>query len=153
MHCEIIQVEAVLTAVVGERVALEDLSRFVPEACGEVWSFIRTSGLPAPGRNLAVYQTDGWVEAGVEVSGPFAYGERVRLSKLLSGRVVHAVHLGDYRSLGETHRAVRKWCAEQGHRLTGTCWELYGHWQEAWNTDPEGIRTDVFHLLAGDAGV
>lgn len=150
MSYEIIRAGAVLTAVVRGRMGTADLSRFVPEACGEVWSFVRSSGLPAPGRNLALYQADGWVEAGVEVPEPFGGGERVFLSELPQGRVAHAVHYGPYRTLGETHRALREWCAGQGVELTGTCWELYGHWQEDWNANPAAIFTDVFHMLSGE---
>jgi hypothetical protein len=31
-------------------------------------------------------------------------------------------------------------------------WEIYGHWEESWNTDPSKIRTDVFHLLENEEG-
>src|SRR5437763_728362 len=26
-------------------------------------------------------------------------------------------------------------------------WEIYGHWEESWNTDSSKIRTDVVYLL------
>jgi hypothetical protein len=38
--------EAIPTAVVRNRVPESELSKFVPAACGEVWSFIRSAGLP-----------------------------------------------------------------------------------------------------------
>jgi hypothetical protein len=47
--------EASLTAVVRERVPFSELSRFVPAACGEVWSYARVAGLPKPGRHVALY--------------------------------------------------------------------------------------------------
>jgi effector-binding domain-containing protein len=61
--------------------------------------------------------------------------------------VATTVHFGPYQRLGDAHAAIRQWCAEQGHALMGTCWEIYGHWEEIWNSDPSKIRTDVFHLL------
>lgn len=57
------------------------------------------------------------------------------------------VHLGPYTRLSEAHARIRQWCANHGYLLTGVCWEIYGHWDESWNTNPSKIRTDVFYLL------
>jgi hypothetical protein len=43
---------------------------------------------------------------------------------------------------------VKQWCRDHQHRLAGPSWEIYGHWQRDWDTDPSRIRTDVFWLLA-----
>lgn len=139
--------EPTLTAVIRARVRLRELSQFVPAACGEVWNFARAAGLPKPGRHLALYLGHDEVEAGAEVQEAFAGNERVHCSQLPAGRVATVVHFGPYSGLGEAHAAIRQWCAEQGHELTGVSWELYGHWDESWNQDPSQIRTDVFHLL------
>ena len=141
------------TAVIRGRVRPNELARFVPAACGEVWSFFRSAGLQRPGRHLALYlDGEGSVEVGAEVSEPFAGTDRVRCSKLPAGQVATTVHLGPYPLLSEAHAAVREWCAKHGHRLSGISWELYGHWQEEWNNDPSKIRTDVFHLLHDPGG-
>lgn len=154
MGCEIqlTDVPAVLTAVIRSRVPAKDLAKFVPAACGEVWSFIRSAGLPRPGRHVALYLDSGLVEVGAEVSERFSGNDRVQCSQLPAGRVVTAVHFGPYVRLGEAHSEIRRWCAGRGHRLTAICWEIYGHWEEAWNGDPSQIRTDVFHLLEDPRG-
>ncbi|MES2921214.1 MAG: GyrI-like domain-containing protein [Verrucomicrobiota bacterium] len=140
--------QAILTAVIRSRVRPEELATFVPAACGKVWSFVRAAGLPRPGRHVALYpDARGSAEVGVEVAEPFVGNDRVHCSRLPSGRVVTAVHFGPYNGLGGTHAAIREWCAERGLRGAGICWEIYGHWEEDWNTDPSKIRTDVFHLL------
>ena len=139
--------EAIPTAVIRSRVPASELSKFVPAACGEVWSFIRSAGLPRPGRHVALYLDGGAVEVGAEVSEPFVGNERVRYSQLPAGRVATTTHFGPYARLGEAHAGIRQWCAEQGHRRSSVCWEIYGHWDESWNKDPSKIRTDVFHLL------
>jgi hypothetical protein len=54
---------------------------------------------------------------------------------------------GAYGHLGETHAAIREWCAQHGHRLSNVSWEIYGHWQESWNTEPSQIHTDIFYVL------
>ena len=73
-------------------------------------------------------------------------GEVVR-SATPRGLAATAVHLGPYRGLGAAHDDIRMWCKTNGHRLTGLNWEIYGHWQPEWNTDPSRIRTDVFYQL------
>jgi effector-binding domain-containing protein len=144
--------EAIPTAVIRSRVAASELAKFVPAACGEVWSFIRSAGLPRPGRHVALYLEGGLVEVGAEVSGPFVGNERVHYSQLPAGRVVTTTHFGPYQRLGDAHSQVRQWCAKHGHQLSKTCWEIYGHWDASWNADPSKIHTDVFHLLEDEKG-
>lgn len=146
---EVKQLEPIYTAVVRSRVRQEELSKFVPAACGEVWSFIRSAGLARPGRHVALYWNDGQgtVEVGAEVGEPFNGTDRVQCSQLPAGRVATAAHFGPYGGLGEAHRAIREWCDQHGHRLSKVSWEIYGHWQESWNADPSKIRTDVFYQL------
>ena len=146
---QITDAKAIHTAVIRDRVPAKDLSKFVPAACGEVWSFIRAAGLPRPGRHTALYLADGFVEVGAEVSAPFAGNDRVRCSQLPAGRVATTTHFGPYQRLGEAHAAIRQWCDQHGHRRSNVCWEIYGHWDASWNDDPSKIRTDVFHLLEG----
>jgi len=137
-----------VTAVIRDRVSIAQLSKFVPAACGEVWSFARAAGLARPGRHVALYLAEGWVEVGVEVAAAFVGGARVQCSRLPTGRTAHAVHLGPYGGLGAAHLAIRDACAARGLHPTGVSWEIYGHWQDSWNTNPAQIRTDVHYLLA-----
>jgi effector-binding domain-containing protein len=140
--------DPVHTAVIRGRVRPEELAQFVPAACGEVWSFVRWAGLPRPGRHLALYlDTQGNVEVGAEVAEPFVGTDRVACSRLPAGRVATTIHLGPYRLLSKAHAAIREWCAEHRLPCSGVSWEIYGHWEESWNTDPSKIRTDVFYLL------
>src|ERR1043165_7499350 len=103
--------EAIPTAVIRSRVEPKELSKFVPAACGEVWSFIRSAGLPRPGRHVALYLDGGAVEVGAEVSETFIGNGRVHCSQLPAGRVATTTHFGPYTRLGEAHSAMRKWCA------------------------------------------
>src|SRR5260370_10710237 len=98
MHYQIkiMNAEAIPTAVIRSRVPANELSKFVPAACGEVWSFIRAAGLPRPGRHVASYLEAGMVEVGAEVSEPFAGNERVHYSQLPAGQVATTIHFGPY---------------------------------------------------------
>ena len=150
---ELTRSNATPTAVIRSRVPAKDLAKFVPAACGEVWSFIRSAGLPRPGRHLALYLDEqGSVEVGAEVSEPFTGNERIHCSQLPGGRVVTTVHFGPYQHLSNAHAAICEWCARNGHRCSGVSWEIYGHWEENWNTDSSKIRTDVFYLLHDPKG-
>jgi len=141
------------TAVIRNRVPAKDLAQFVPAACGEVWPFIRSAGLPRPGRHLALYlDAQVSIEVGAEVSEPFAGNERIHCSQLPGGRVVTTVHFGPYQHLSNAHAAICEWCARNGHRCSGVSWEIYGHWEESWDTDSSKIRTDVFYLLHDPKG-
>ena len=72
--------EPIHTAVIRSRVRSGELSRFVSAACGEVWSFIRSAGLPKPGRHVALYlDAQGSVEVRAEVSGPEERGPSFRI--------------------------------------------------------------------------
>jgi effector-binding domain-containing protein len=143
------RVEAQTTAVVRRRALPGEYATVVPQACGEVWQFLRSAQVPHPGRLLAVYLgCDGDIEVGAEVAGPFEGDSQVVRSCAPAGLVATAAHFGPYQRLGEAHAAVRKWCADHGHRLTGVSWELYGHWTD----DETQLRTDVFYLLQEPSG-
>lgn len=135
-------------AVVRLRADARDLPRVVPAACGKVWGVVRAKQVPDAGRHVAVY-LDGAInlEVGVEVGSPFVGDGDVVGSTLPVGTAATAKHLGPYGGLGTAHQAIRDWCADRGYALAGPNWEIYGHWEDAWNADPSRIRTDVFYLL------
>jgi effector-binding domain-containing protein len=140
-------------AVVRRRASSQELARVVPEACGTVWSVVRSQQIPGAGRHVAVYW-DGQInlEVGVELDAPFAgYGEVVG-SAMPAGPVATTTHYGPYGQLHEAHEAIRLWCANNGHAPAGPSWEVYGHWVDEWNNDPTKIRTDVYYLLVPDGG-
>ena len=150
---DLIETNPIRTAVIRSRVRPQELAKFVPAACGEVWSFIRSAGLSRPGRHLALYLDDqGTVEVGAEVSEPFVGNDRVHCSELPAGRAVTTVHLGPYGLLSKAHEALHEWCARHGHQRSNISWEIYGHWEQSWNTDSSRIRTDVFILLQNRDG-
>jgi effector-binding domain-containing protein len=143
-------------AVVRRRATQQQLSKVVPDACGTVWNVVRAQQVPGAGRHVAVY----WdcainLEVGVELEAPLGshgspdpanFGEVVA-SATPNGPVATTTHYGPYGQLCQAHEAIHDWCAANGHTLAGPSWEVYGHWQNDWNTDPTKIRTDVFYLL------
>jgi len=141
-------------AIVRRRAQLAQLPKVVPEACGIVWNAIRANNIAGAGRHVAVYRDDVInLEVGVELDAPLAAplaaagNDQVVPATLPSGKVAATTHLGPYQNLGQAHTAIRQWCAANGHTLAGSNWDIYGHWQDAWNSDPSKIITDVYYLL------
>lgn len=143
-HVSVQQVASQTTAVVRRRAGPAELAQVVPQACGEVWAWARSSNLPRPGRHVALY-LDGEInlEVGAEMAQPFTGDGQVVCSCTPAGTVATTTHLGPYDRLGEAHAAICRWCAAKGHALAGPNWEVYGHGED----DPAKLRTDVFYLL------
>jgi effector-binding domain-containing protein len=141
-------VASIPVAVIRRRATASELSKLVPECCGLVWNALRAQHAKG-GRHIAIYWNgDISLELGAEVEGPFAETDTVVRSATPAGRVATVTHLGPYSRLGDAHDALRDWCKANGHTLAGPNWEIYGHWQDAWNTNPAMIRTDIFYQLA-----
>jgi effector-binding domain-containing protein len=141
-------VPSVPLAVIRRRATPAELAKLVPECCGLVWTAVQAQRTPA-GRHVAIYWNgDIRLEVGVELEGPFVERDPVVLSATPSGAAAVVTHFGPYGGLGAAHAAVRIWCEANGHRLAGPNWEIYGHWQQEWNTNPALIRTDVFYQIA-----
>jgi effector-binding domain-containing protein len=143
------QLKSVPLAVIRRQAKPSELSRVVPECCGLVWNVVRAQQAQA-GRHVAIYWDSSIrIEVGVELPGPFAEQGEVVRSATPAGLVASATYFGPYSGLGAAHDSVRRWCKANNHSLAGPNWEIYGHWQSDWNTDPSQIRTDVFYQLAG----
>jgi len=137
------------TLVVRRKATVRDIPNVVPPACGLVWNVVRAQHVPGAGRHVSLYLDDQInLEIGVELESPFESHGEVIGSALPSGPVATAVHFGPYNQLRAAHQAIRDWCARHGHTPAGPNWEVYGHWDDAWNRDPSRIRTDVIYLLA-----
>ena len=131
-------------AVIRMRTTQPQLTVVVPKLCGDVWNFLRGHGLKG-GRNVAVYLNSAMdIEVGVEFSGDLPASDTVVRSKTPAGLVASTTHLGPYRELGAAYTRLTDWVAAKGYKSDGPSWELYGHWEKAWDTDPSKIRTDIF---------
>lgn len=138
-------------AVVRRRASLQELSRVVPDACGTVWKVLRAQQVTGAGRHVAVY-LDGQInlEVGVEMDIPFVGCGEVVGSATPSGPVATTTHFGPYGLLHQAHEAIRLWCRNNGHTLAGPNWEVYGHWEDEWNSDAAKISTGIYYLLVAD---
>ncbi len=140
-------------AVVRRRASFAELPKVIPEACGTVWNVVRSQQVPGAGRHVALYRDcEINLEVGVELDAPFAGHGEVVGSATPAGPVATATHYGPYCQLHQAHDAIHRWCGDNGYQLAGPSWEVYGHWEDAWNDDPSKIRTDIYYLLAANGG-
>lgn len=138
-------------AVVRRKATRPQLAQVVPDACGVVWKVVRAQQIAGAGRHVALYLDDQInLEVGVELEAPFGGHGEVVDSATPAGLVATTTHFGPYGLLHQAHDAVHRWCAANGRELAGQSWEIYGHWEDAWNRDPTKIRTDIYYLLASD---
>jgi effector-binding domain-containing protein len=133
-------VEASPTAVVAGTL---DLPAFMPRL-DAVYAFLRSgTDVRQTGQNVALYPRTGGMEVGVEVDRAFEPSGDVVPSQLPAGRVATATHTTGYADLHLTYEAIRSWCADNGHAITGDTWEIYG--------DPDergGVAVEVVYLLS-----
>jgi effector-binding domain-containing protein len=145
------QVSSRPLAVVRRRATKQELSKVIPAACGVVWNAVRARQITGAGRHVAVYLDDQInLEVGVELEAPLDAQDDIFGSATPAGIVAATVHFGPYQRLHEAHHAILQWCVNHDHALAGPSWEIYGHWIDAWNSNPSEIRTDVYYLLKAD---
>ena len=112
---------------------------------------IRSQQIPGAGRHVAVYlDSQINLEVGVELDAPFSGSGEVVSSGIPAGLVATTTHYGPYGLLNKAHEAILRWCGDNGQTLAGPNWEIYGHWQDEWNSDPTKICTEVFYLITWD---
>ena len=113
----------------------------------KVYAAVNAGLVRQNGQNVMIYhpRQDGSVdiECGVETEGRFEPAGEVVYSETPSGRAVTMTHVGPYSALRSSFQAMDAWSRQNGYRLSGPCWEIYGDWEE----DPMKLRTDIFLLL------
>jgi effector-binding domain-containing protein len=119
------------------------------EYLDQVYAAGRAGAVKLDGQNIFVYQPvrgqadSADVAFGVGTTAPFTVIGNVQPVEIPSGEVATTTHWGDYSGLSAAHDAVVQWCKANERRLSGTRWEVYGHWTD----DPTKLRTDVYYLL------
>ena len=115
----------------------------------QVYAAARAGEVHLDGQNVFLYRNapggppEADVAFGVGVTAPFVAVGAVEPTSLPVGEVATTTHWGSYAKLHAAHAMVVEWCRLQGRRLTGTRWEVYGHWTD----DEARLRTDVFYRL------
>ena len=134
-----IQAPAQPIEIMWGRTAMSTLPKRIRELFDQFYAQFKGKG----GLNIVYYP-------GAGVDGEFEIGCGVELpsggnAATPAGLVATTVYFGPYDRMKPAHEAIHRWARENGHRLAGPSWEVYGHW----NDDPAQLRTDIFYLIAG----
>ena len=136
-------------AAVRARLPVQRVKAVFRNYLDQVYAAGRTGAIKLDGQNVFIYQSvpdqpdSADVAFGVGTTAPFVVVGNVQPVEVPTGEVAMTTHWGDYSQLGAAHDAVVQWCRTHGRRLSGTSWEVYGHWTE----DLTKLRTDVYYLL------
>ncbi len=125
-------------AVVRGRATPANLPARIRELFDQFYAGFKSKG----GLNVVLYEDSG-------VAGEFAIACGVQVEQggnavTPTGSVATTVYIGPYHQMKPAHAAIHAWVRENGRRLAGTSWEVYGHWSD----DPAKLRTDIFYLLS-----
>lgn len=136
------------TAVVKGDVAFADLRTFHLDARRKITEALPNLGPGAGETWVTLHRARAgdklYLEPGVMVAKPVKPHGNVVASELPGGNAVHHLLVGPFDQLPQAWPALTAWCARNGHKLEGTCWEVYG--PQA--SDPEKQETQLFALLA-----
>ena len=113
-----------------ETVSPQEISAKMGEMFGELMQYMTSNNLEMAGHAMAVYPR--WSEESIdmECALPVAQEvdpqhERIMYKSIPAGKVIKAVHMGDYHLLEETHSQVDQYIADQGLQTGGAPFEVY----------------------------
>jgi effector-binding domain-containing protein len=137
--CEVREVDGRHAASIRVEVAEADISKTLAVLLPEVMQYLGSIGEVPAGPPFTRYHAFAGekvdLEAGIPVRKAVAGEGRVRPAELPGGRAAVVWHIGDYRDLAATHRALETWMQAQKLEPRSPRWEMY------W-TDP-GIEPDT----------
>ena len=117
-----------------------------------VWQLTGDRGLATLGQTVVVYygraraagDTPILLDVGILLPVPFEGDAQLQFVETPGGRAAHLRHVGGYEPLPTLHQHIRDWCSSNGHAITGTNWEHFGHWHE----EAAQRVTDLYYQLA-----
>ena len=118
------------------------------KAIHQVGECMRASAGQMASMPMAVYvawrDADCDVAAGCQVAGEVTLTNGCEWLDLAGGPHAFASHFGPYDTLGETHQAVMGWCAANGKKISGPCFEMYPT-DPGLEPDSAKWQTDVYY--------
>jgi len=120
-------------------------------ALDRVWAFLKAHNelRQDGGHNVFLYHHPAnrddpmQIDFGVEIAQSFAAQDGIRCVETPAGEAARTLYVGPYSQMHPTHQAIHAWCRENGRRIGGMSWEVYGDWTE----DESKLETEIFYLL------
>jgi len=139
------------TAVIREKVPMNELLEFFGRAYGAVMAAVQQQGVqlagPPFGRYLSMPTDSVDVEAGFPVSTPITASAGVAAGTLPACQAFEATHTGPYDTLTTTYDAIQERMTEEGFTPADSMWEYYLS-DPAKEPDPATWRTLVVWPVA-----
>ena len=143
---DLVDVDAVTTAVIATVVEMSHMSAFFDRAFSAVARVLGSQGIDPVGSAFALHRRPVTDTADLEVGFPTdravtADGD-VRAILLPGGRVARLVHHGAFDGLPGAWERLESWIAEQGLTPGDTMWEVYVT-EPSPDMDPADLRTEL----------
>lgn len=117
-------------------------------AIHQVGECLRENGAALASMPIAVYlawrDSDCDLAVGCQVTGDATPMGGCEWLDLPGGTHAFASHFGPYDKLNETHQALMAWCAANGKKISGPCFETYPI-DPGTEPDPMKWQTDVYY--------
>ncbi len=143
-------VEASHALVIRKTVAPAEIAATLAESLPRVFAYAQHAGVAFAGPPFTRYLRTGigllTIEAGMPIATATRTGDGIEAIELPAGPVAVAVHRGAYDKLSETHAAIERWIAAQGHTSSGAPWEVYVT-DPGQKPNPADWETEVFYPL------
>ncbi len=151
---EISEVAEQLLAAVTDNATASNLRNKITPLFDQVYAFLKSADVEQTGHNVILYWDERdkqllfseaglRIQAGVQISVAFEGDGTVSCSGTPGGTVATTTHTGPYGEIPGAHGALRQWCKDNGCKIAGPNWEVYGDWSD----DPTQLRTDIYYLL------
>jgi effector-binding domain-containing protein len=146
--CSIVTVERQLTAVVKTQVPMNEIPQAQRSSRSKIDAALKSLDVGPIGHSCTFWRppTEGrlYMEPGVVVARAFEPAGEVVPSDLPAGRAAHFLLVGSFEGLPGAWNALLGWCRQEGLKLAGANWEIYGDH----NDDPAKLQTSLYALLA-----
>lgn len=117
-----------VTAVIREKVGVEDPLRSFGDVYGEVCGHLARVGAQPIGPRFARYLSMNGaleLEVGFPVRAAVPAAGRMETSRLPGGPGVQTTHVGAYERLRKAHEALEQWADRHDSETAGPAWEVY----------------------------
>lgn len=148
---QIVQSEALHTAVIRFTIAKHAIQEVMGPAIGEVFATLGAQGLRPAGAVFSYHSRiypEGWdFEVGVPVPKPVTQSGRVVASQLPARKVARTNYRGGYEGLGAAWGELDAWIAKSKLAAEPSLWEFYAAGPES-SPDPKLWRTELNRPLS-----
>lgn len=148
VNIEIKEIEAIKALTIKATTPTSEISAKMGELYPKLMSCILDNEIEMTGPPFARYHSwdpegDTEFEVGVPVSKGAECEEGIKLVELPACKVVTALHIGPYESLGPVYEAIQKYIDKKDLKVSGAVWEVYLTDPNA-EPDPNKYKTQIY---------